>query len=61
MMVYTYISNSQLSIARHYGGCNIQGEKFIYIPKEDALIHHSLVKRYRNHKGTFEEFLISIK
>jgi hypothetical protein len=60
MKIYTYISNSHLSIAKHFGGCTIDDQKFIYIPKEDALIHHTLVKKYTKYKGTFEEFILSI-
>lgn len=51
------VSNGQLSIARHYGGCTFrctfQGKKYIYMPLTDELIRDDVVKwleKYRKRK-----------
>ena len=38
------VSNGQLSIARHYGGCTFQGKKYIYMPLTDELIRDDVMK-----------------
>lgn len=38
------VSNSQLSIARHYGGCTFQGRQYTYLPLTDELIRDDVVK-----------------
>jgi len=32
------VSQTQLSIARHYGGIKVNGHMYIYNPKDDTLI-----------------------
>lgn len=38
------VSNTQLSIARHYGGITYQGADYSYIPATDELIRFDVVK-----------------
>lgn len=38
------VSQSHLSIARHYGGCTFQGKHYAYIPGADELIRDDVVK-----------------
>ena len=47
MKIYHNISQTQLSIARHYGGMKINGEEFIYDPKNDTLVLKKDLKEYR--------------
>ncbi|HRE52246.1 MAG TPA: hypothetical protein PK339_12540 [Flavitalea sp.] len=57
MKIYTNISQTQLSVARHYGACTINGDRYIYIPQHDALIEEGLMKEYNKFNGNFEEFI----
>jgi hypothetical protein len=41
---YANVSYTQLSIARHYGGCKVQGKHFVYNPVDDSLIREDVVK-----------------
>ncbi len=34
---YMDVSRTQLSIARHYGGCTVQGHHYTYFPAHDEL------------------------
>ena len=34
---YADVSRTQLSIARHYGGCTVQGRHYVYFPEHDEL------------------------
>ena len=34
---YMDVSRTQLSIARHYGGCTVQGRHYVYFPEHDEL------------------------
>jgi hypothetical protein len=43
-LAYANVSRTQLSIARHYGGCKIQCKHFIYNPTDDSLIREDVVK-----------------
>ena len=43
-VAYTNVSMTQLSIARHYGGCKVQGKHFVYNPMDDSLIREDVVK-----------------
>ena len=38
------ISHTQLSIARHYGGCKFNGHNYIYNPKDDTLTREDVWK-----------------
>lgn len=56
------VSNSQLSIARHYGGCKYQGRQYVYIPTTDELIREDVVKWvmiYRKPKKAKETQVVS--
>ena len=36
--LYRHVSHTQMSIARHYGGMNVNGEKYTYFPQTDELV-----------------------
>ncbi len=38
------LSHSQLSIARHFGGCVFEGRHYIYISATDELVRGDVVK-----------------
>lgn len=38
------VSQSQFSIARHYGGCLAYGKNYVYAPPTDELIRADVVK-----------------
>ena len=38
------VSQSQFSIARHYGGITFNGAHYTYIPHEDKLIRDDILK-----------------
>lgn len=38
------VSHTQLSIARHYGGCTFQGKHYSYTPPTDELIREDVVR-----------------
>ena len=42
------VSNSQFSIARHYGGITYSGESYTYLPKTDELIRNDVLKWQSN-------------
>jgi hypothetical protein len=46
MKVIENVSNSQLSIARYYGGVNLNGIEYIYEAKTDRLIRNDYLKEY---------------
>jgi hypothetical protein len=37
------VSNTQLSVARHFGACTYQGESYSYIPPTDELVRRDVV------------------
>jgi hypothetical protein len=39
------VSNTQLSIARHYGCCTFQHQRYTYFPDSDELIRDDVLKR----------------
>jgi hypothetical protein len=39
-----WVSNGQLSIARHYGGCTFQKSWYKYMPLTDELIREDVVE-----------------
>ncbi len=47
----SHVSQTQFSIARHFGGCTIKGREFIYLPEHDMLVRadfHAWAMRNRN-------------
>jgi hypothetical protein len=46
MKIIENVSNSQLSIARYYGGLNLNGIEYIYEAKTDRLIRNDYLKEY---------------
>lgn len=39
---YYHVSQTQLSVARHYGGCTVNGVEYVYDPTTDTLTRKSL-------------------
>ena len=46
----TNVRMTQLSIARHYGGCTYQGDSYTYLPHTDELIRDDVLKWQRKQK-----------
>ena len=44
------ISQTQLSIARHYGGCIFQGNNYVYNTKDDTLTREDIWKEEHKKK-----------
>lgn len=44
------VSQSQLSIARHYGGCKFRGRHYLYIPETDELLRDDVAKWLTKHR-----------
>lgn len=42
-IAYANVSNTQLSVARHFGGCKVQGKHFVYNPTDDSLIREDVI------------------
>lgn len=53
------ISQTQLSIARHYGGCIFNGKNYIYDPTDDSLTREDVWKAEKKakKKATVKESL----
>ena len=43
-VAYPNVRMGQLSIARHYGGCEVNGHHFTYNPTDDSLIRDDVLK-----------------
>lgn len=41
---YANVSMTQLSIARHYGGCKVGSHHYVYNPMDDSLIREDVFK-----------------
>ncbi len=44
------VSQTQLSIARHYGGIIYNGKEYVYFPNEDKLVRKDLIKKNKPKK-----------
>jgi len=42
---YYHVSQTQLSVARYYGGCTVNGTHYVYDPTTDTLIREDVLKR----------------
>ena len=42
-IAYRDVSNSLLSLARHYGGTTVNGKHFVYFPETDELIRDDVL------------------
>lgn len=40
----TGVSQSQLSVARHYGGCQYQGQEYVYVQTTDELVRADVAR-----------------
>jgi hypothetical protein len=38
------VSRTQLSVARHYGGCLYRGKEYVYLPTTDELVRDDVVR-----------------
>lgn len=54
-IAFAGVSMSQLSIARLYGGCKVNGHSFIYNPTDDSLIREDVVKWMAKRTGKKEK------
>jgi len=43
-ILYTQVSQTQLSIARYFGCAKIQGESFTYFPDDDMLVRDDVIE-----------------
>jgi hypothetical protein len=41
------VAKTHLSVARHYGGCTVQGERFTYLAEFDLLVKEKALKAAR--------------
>lgn len=44
------VTTSQLSVARHYGGCTFQGRSYLYIPTTDELVRDDVMAWLARHR-----------
>lgn len=44
------VSQSQFSVARHYGGCTFNGKHYSYVPPTDELIRDDVVRWLAKHR-----------
>ena len=49
-LIILFVVNTQMSIARHYGGTNISGREYKYIYTLDCLVEKKLLDKYRKFK-----------
>ena len=49
----TNVKDTQFSVARHFGGCKLNGESYTYLPDTDELIRDDVLrwKMKREKKG----------
>jgi len=48
----TNVSQTQLSIARHYGGIKYNGDEYTYVPPSDELIRNDVLKWKKKNEKT---------
>jgi pyruvoyl-dependent arginine decarboxylase (PvlArgDC) len=41
-IAYTNVSMTPFSVARHYGGCKVEGKHFVYNSEDDSLIREDV-------------------
>lgn len=46
-----HISRTQLSIARHAGGCRYQGQNYVYMPTTDELVRADVARLVTRLRG----------
>ena len=47
------VSQTQFSIARHYGGCKFNGHHYVYIAESDELVRDDIFKRDKKARTAF--------
>lgn len=50
-----HVSQTQLSIARFYGGCTYNGDTYLYNPEDDTLTRSDLLKKKDRRKQCLKE------
>lgn len=45
--IITGVSQGMFSIARYYGGVNLNGKEYVYFPDRDELVLRSHIKEYK--------------
>ena len=56
--LYRFVSQTQLSIARHFGGITVNGKNYVYFPETDELIRDDVLAELRKmRKAKAEEAL----
>lgn len=48
---WRHVSHTQLSIARHYGGTNVNGVHYTYIPESDELVRDDVLAMVMKHRA----------
>ena len=48
------VSNTQLSVARYFGGCKFQGRNYLYLPETDELLRDDVVKWLKKYRKAQE-------
>jgi len=43
IIAYANVSKTQLSVARHWGGCKVEGKHFAYNTTDDSLIRKDVI------------------
>lgn len=49
-IAYPNVSMSQLSVARYYGGCKVNGQDYTYNPVDDSLIRNDVIRFFKKLK-----------
>ena len=44
VIAYPNVSCSQLSVARYYGGCSLNGKRYTYFPQDDILVRDDVIR-----------------
>ena len=48
-VAYAQVCNTQLSVARHYGGATVNSQRYTYNPTDDSLIRDDVIKWLAKH------------
>ena len=50
-----FVTETQFSIARHYGGAKVQGKDYTYLPEGDQLVRDDVLKWLQKQKSNKTE------
>ncbi len=48
-IAFANVSMTQLSVARHFGGCEYNGSYYVYNPTDDSLIREDVITKLSKH------------